>query len=212
MHIEFNSIVRFHSPSFKTTDSLPVEVEVVENTKKVTRKKRAASAPQKQKRDYDTTDSSSADEDTAPVASSRRRDGSRMPAYINLDSEDEFGNKPIAINRNLASDSTALQSTDNEEIKVAVKYGLRLNYHMMRPVRETICQFDVQLTPTTNLIDHLQFQKLTDLIAKVAAQYSKDASTVFLMMDGKILSATSTLHSIEYFPGLVISKSTIVFI
>lgn len=51
-----------------------------------------------------------------------------------------------------------------------------------------------------------QFQKLSELIAKVAERKSIDAETIFLMLNGKIVAPSSSLRSIDYIPGLVICK------
>lgn len=61
-----------------------------------------------------------------------------MPAFVNLDSDDEYAETPISITRNLASASTALQTTENDEMKVVVKFGLTLEDYMLRPVSNKI--------------------------------------------------------------------------
>lgn len=109
--------------------AVPKEVEPVKSKAKSkatrsTRQKRAV-----QSRTYD-----SSDEDTFE---SNRRPPPRatMPAFVNLDSDDEYAQTPISINRNLASASTALQTSENDEMRVAVKFGTDpLEDYMLRPV------------------------------------------------------------------------------
>lgn len=60
-----------------------------------------------------------------------------MPNYVNLDSDDEYAEAPIAINRNLGGDSTALEVSENDEMKVAVKFGPTVEDYMLRPVCDT---------------------------------------------------------------------------
>lgn len=74
---------------------------------------------------------SSSDDD---MFESDRQAGATMPAIVNLDSDDENAGMPISINRNFASELTALPMTENEEIKMIVKFGLELDEYMLRPV------------------------------------------------------------------------------
>lgn len=118
---------------FPLLDSIavPNEVEPVVSKSK---SKAAKSSRQKRvpRRCHHTIDSS--DDDTFE---SNRRPPPRptMPAYVNLDSDDEYAETPISITRNLATASAPLQTSENDEMRVLVKFGSQLDEYMMRPVR-----------------------------------------------------------------------------
>lgn len=109
---------------------MPKEVEAVKSKakNKATQSARQKRAVQRRHRTYD-----SSDEDTFE---SNRRPSPRatMPAFVNLDSDDEYAQTPISIKRNLASVSTGLQTSENDEMRVDVKFGTKLDIYMLRPV------------------------------------------------------------------------------
>lgn len=127
-----NTIRTIFINSFLSPDSIavPKEVEAVKSKakNKATQSARQKRAVQRRHRTYD-----SSDEDTFE---SNRRPSPRatMPAFVNLDSDDEYAQTPISIKRNLASVSTGLQTSENDEMRVDVKFGTKLDIYMLRPV------------------------------------------------------------------------------
>lgn len=109
---------------------VPIEVEpVIKPTKKrSTRSSRQTRS--RQQREYN----SDSDDDAFETDQRSKRAREPLPAYVNLDSDDEYAETPISINRNLASDSTALQTSENDEMKVVVKFCTKLEEYMLRPV------------------------------------------------------------------------------
>lgn len=107
------------------------KVEEVMNSKTSARSSRQKRTRQ---RVIHTTSSSESDESEPDGGARAPR---QMPNFVNLDSDDEYAEAPISINRNLVSDSAALQASENEEMKVAVKFGLTVEDYMLRPVCDT---------------------------------------------------------------------------
>lgn len=73
-----------------------------------------------------------------------------LPAFVNLDSDDEYADAPNSITRNLASDQAALMSSENDEVKVVVKFGAKLEDYMLRPVSHPLVAFDVNVILMAN--------------------------------------------------------------
>lgn len=122
-----------------------VNKQLEQEAKRTARGSRRKRTPQRRnRRSYSEPDSDDeAFESNNRGAESNNR-GSRprahgMPAFVNLDSDDEYADNPILINRNLASDSAALQTSENDEVKVVVKFGFKLDEYMLRPVSASTC-------------------------------------------------------------------------
>lgn len=98
--------------------------------------KRKASQRNQASQPKSTYDSSDEEDDFETLPTPRQRCFPAMPAFVNLDSDDEYADTPIMINRDLSANQIALQTSENEEVKVLVKFGTKVENYQLRPVSE----------------------------------------------------------------------------